>query len=70
MSEQAMEFEVKYIKQRLAQDGQKLDYDKMTDEDIARQGKRDYSFKFMETAADKEFLKHQLNNRLKQAKLK
>ena len=64
LNNQEIEFEVKNIKRRIAVDNTKLNYNKMSDEDLSNQCGRDYSFKFMETAADKEYMKHVLINRL------
>ena len=68
MNNQEIEFEVKNIKRRIKVDDKRLNYNKMSDTDLSNQCGRDYSFKFMDTAADKEYLKHVMINRLAQAR--
>ena len=60
-------FDVKNQKRIADLDKRKIDYSKMTDEELANNQKIVYDFKFLETDADKKYAKVQLQRKLKKA---
>ena len=70
MNSQDIEFEFKNIKRRIAADESKLDYNKMSDAQLDNLGEKTYNFKFMDTEADKQFLKQMMVQKLMRARNK
>lgn len=57
LNSEQIEFELNNVKRMVHLDGKKLDYKDMSDQQLAKNQSMNYSFKFMETQADKEFAK-------------
>ena len=64
LNKQNVQFEFKNIKRLIEVDKKKLDYDKMTDEEIANLCAREVSFKVFETQNDRQFAKRALDKKL------
>ena len=69
-NQQDIEFEFKNIKRRIAADESKLDYNKMSDDELGKLSQKTYNFKFMDTEADKQFLKQMMVQKLIMARNK
>jgi len=54
---------VQNIKRMVGLDSKKLDYREMTDVELQKNQSMNYSFKFMETAADKEMARKRMNSK-------
>ena len=67
INSEQIDFELANVKRIVGLDSKKLDYKDMTDKELNKNQSMNYSFKFMETQADKDFMKKVMNQRLAQA---
>ena len=70
LNAEQIDFELANVKRIVGLDSKKLDYKEMSDKQLNKNQSMNYSFKFMETQADKEFMKKVMNQRLEQARSK
>ena len=70
LNAEQIEFEYQNMKRIVQLDGKRLNYEEMSDVELNKNQSIAYSFKFMQTEADKEFARKAMQQKVANARLK